>query len=294
MPGTGESYYELLNVKRDASPGEITASYRKLAKVLHPDVCNSPEAGELFKAINEAYQVLKDPKKREAYDLSLLEADESVYGSYYTGGQRYRDPRTWYYAHLHQSYHPPRDPYGTGSPMRREKKSKIPHFIQVILFYLTLLMAVVILVQLFLLPWMGGLAARDARNLFEEGNRWMDEEEYQKAIESYADAVEKLPGFSEGWRAKGLAELRKADELSEKGMDSQADPYYRSAVKSLEKSIRSFPDDIQILSGLGTALLMTGREKDAVPYLQEAAQKDPDNEKTRILLYEAQKKKGMQ
>ena len=47
MPDPGESYYEILNVDRDASSEEITASYRKLAKILHPDVCKSPEAGSL-------------------------------------------------------------------------------------------------------------------------------------------------------------------------------------------------------------------------------------------------------
>ncbi|MDD1725063.1 MAG: DnaJ domain-containing protein, partial [Methanospirillum sp.] len=98
MPDPVESYYDLLNVRRDASPQEITAAYRRLAKVLHPDVCSDPAAEELFKSVNEAYQVLRDEKKREAYDLSLLEAWGSEYGEYYTGKTRYRDPRTWYYA----------------------------------------------------------------------------------------------------------------------------------------------------------------------------------------------------
>ena len=58
MPDQGESYYEVLNVKRDASPEEITASYRKLAKVLHPDVCGSPEAEELFKGFTPDVAVI--------------------------------------------------------------------------------------------------------------------------------------------------------------------------------------------------------------------------------------------
>ena len=265
MPDPGESYYEVLNVGRDASSEEITMSYRKLAKVLHPDVCGSPEAGELFKVVNEAYQVLRDPKKREAYDISLLEAEGSEYGRYYSGGRRYRDPRTWYYAHTHQSYHPPYSAPEQKNP--KTKASSIPRIIQVALFYATLFMAIIILFQLFFLPWMNGMAAAEARSLFEEGNRWMNEEEYQKAIESYGSAVSRLPGFSEGWRAKGLAEVKKADELTEKGFTAQAEPYYQSAVRSLNKAYPSFPDDVQVLSGLGKSLIRIGKKDESELFL---------------------------
>ncbi|PWR71097.1 DnaJ domain-containing protein [Methanospirillum stamsii] len=294
MPEPGESYYEVLNVKRDASPEDITASYRKLAKVLHPDVCGSPEAEELFKVVNEAYQVLKDPKKREAYDLSLLEADESDYGRYYTGDRRYRDPRTWYYSHIHQSYRPPKDPYGTGYTKSEVKKSNIPRILQVVLFYVTLFMAIIILVQLFVMPWMGGLTARDARSMFEEGNRWMNEEEYQKAIESFGNAVEKLPGFAEGWRAKGLAELKKADELAERGMNSQAELYYRSAEKSLETAYPSFQEDIPLLLGLSYSLQALDKPEEAVYYLKKAQDVEPENSEIRINLDKAIRRNVMQ
>lgn len=267
MPDPGESYYEVLNVRRDASSEEITASYRKLAKVLHPDVCGSPEAEELFKVVNEAYQILKDPKKREAYDISLLEAEGSEYGRYYSGGRRYRDPRTWYYAHLHQSYRPPRSTPPQETP--KTKSSSIPRILQVALFYATLLMAIIILVQLFLLPWMNGMAAAEARSLFEDGNRWMNEEEYQKAIESYGSAVERLPGFSEGWRAKGLAEIRKAEELSERGFENQAEPYYQSAVRSLNQAYPSFSEDVQVLSGLSKSLSRIGKQDEAEYFIEK-------------------------
>jgi curved DNA-binding protein CbpA len=285
MPDTGESYYEVLNVKRDASPEEITASYRKLAKILHPDVCGSPEAEELFKSVNEAYQVLKDPKKREAYDISLLEADESDYGRYYTGGRRYRDPRTWYYAHLHQSYHPPRS--SPEPDIQRSRRSSIPRVLQVLLFYVTLFMAIIILVQLFLLPWMNGMAAAEARNLFEEGNRWMNEDELQKAIESYGGAVSRLPGFAEGWRAKGLAEIKKADELSGKGLTAQAEPYYRAGVQSLSRAYAFFPEDVQVLSGLGISLQTMGRSEEAVRYLKKSLEINPEDPTTRMYLDQA-------
>ena len=62
-------YYELLQVERTASDGEIKTAYRKLAMQFHPDRNpNNPEAEEKFKACSEAYSVLSDPDKRAAYD----------------------------------------------------------------------------------------------------------------------------------------------------------------------------------------------------------------------------------
>ncbi|PNW69999.1 hypothetical protein CHLRE_17g701500v5 [Chlamydomonas reinhardtii] len=58
-------YYELLGVSKDADPDEIKKAHRKLALKLHPDKGGDPDK---FKEINEAYDVLKDPKKREIYD----------------------------------------------------------------------------------------------------------------------------------------------------------------------------------------------------------------------------------
>ncbi len=62
-------YYKVLGVSREASPAEVKNAYRKLAMQYHPD--RNPgdkKAEERFKEINEAYQVLSDPKKRQRYD----------------------------------------------------------------------------------------------------------------------------------------------------------------------------------------------------------------------------------
>ena len=63
-----KDYYAILGVKRDAGADDIKKSYRKLAQKFHPDVSKDPKGEEKFKEIAEAYQTLKDPEKRKAYD----------------------------------------------------------------------------------------------------------------------------------------------------------------------------------------------------------------------------------
>ena len=59
-------YYETLGVARSATQDEVKRAYRRLAREHHPDVNQqSPDAESRFKEINEAYQVLSDPEKRE-------------------------------------------------------------------------------------------------------------------------------------------------------------------------------------------------------------------------------------
>src|SRR3569833_3397739 len=64
-----QDYYELLGVQRGADDAAIKSAYRRLAKECHPDRhngCGDKEAQ--FKALNQAYEILKDPQKRAAYD----------------------------------------------------------------------------------------------------------------------------------------------------------------------------------------------------------------------------------
>src|ERR1700676_527342 len=62
-------YYAALGVRRDATQDEIKKAYRRLARELHPDVTPDPVTQERFKEINQAYEVLSDPEKRQMYDL---------------------------------------------------------------------------------------------------------------------------------------------------------------------------------------------------------------------------------
>ena len=63
-----KDYYDILGVDPGAGEAEIKTAYRRLARKYHPDVSKEAGAEEKFKAVNEAYEALRDPDKRKAYD----------------------------------------------------------------------------------------------------------------------------------------------------------------------------------------------------------------------------------
>lgn len=63
-----KDYYEILGVSPETPTDDIKRAYRKLARQYHPDVSKLPDAEKRFKEINEAWEVLQDPKKRKQYD----------------------------------------------------------------------------------------------------------------------------------------------------------------------------------------------------------------------------------
>jgi curved DNA-binding protein len=63
-----KDYYSILGVEPSAGEGEIKSAYRRLARKYHPDVSKEAGAEDKFKAVNEAYEALRDPARRKAYD----------------------------------------------------------------------------------------------------------------------------------------------------------------------------------------------------------------------------------
>jgi molecular chaperone DnaJ len=68
MATAERDYYEVLGVRRDAGENEIKKAFRRLARELHPDVSDAPDADERFKEVVEAYEVLSKTETRELYD----------------------------------------------------------------------------------------------------------------------------------------------------------------------------------------------------------------------------------
>jgi DnaJ-class molecular chaperone len=63
-----ENLYDILNIRKDASPEEIKKAYRDLAKQYHPDKNRSPGAADKFKMIKRAHDVLGNPVEKQKYD----------------------------------------------------------------------------------------------------------------------------------------------------------------------------------------------------------------------------------
>lgn len=81
-----KDYYDIMGVSRDATQDEIKRAYRRLARKYHPDVSKESDAETRFKEVGEAYEVLKDPEKRAAYDQL---------GKDWKAGQEFRPPPGW-------------------------------------------------------------------------------------------------------------------------------------------------------------------------------------------------------
>jgi curved DNA-binding protein len=80
-----KDYYQVMGVARDATEAQIKQAYRKLARKYHPDVSKEKDAEARFKEVGEAYEVLKSPEKRAAYDQL----------GQHRAGEEFRPPPNW-------------------------------------------------------------------------------------------------------------------------------------------------------------------------------------------------------
>jgi molecular chaperone DnaJ len=83
---TKRDYYDVLGVSRNATQDQIKSSYRKLAKKYHPDINKEKGANEKFKEVQEAYDILSDPQKKQMYDQFGHAAFDQTAGSGPFGG----------------------------------------------------------------------------------------------------------------------------------------------------------------------------------------------------------------
>jgi len=81
-----KDYYQILGIPREATQDQIKQAYRKVARKYHPDVSKERDAEAKFKDAGEAYEVLKDPEKRAAYDK---------FGANWRDGQDFEPPPNW-------------------------------------------------------------------------------------------------------------------------------------------------------------------------------------------------------
>ena len=86
-------YYKILGVKPAASTSDIKSAYRKLARLRHPDVSESPTAARDFDVISKAYHVLSDPQERAYYDDQLKAQNTSGYSILHSNNPHARRAR---------------------------------------------------------------------------------------------------------------------------------------------------------------------------------------------------------
>jgi curved DNA-binding protein CbpA len=163
---TTPNYYQILGVSSSANQHEIKAAFKKLAVSLHPDKNpgNAALAEELFKQMNEAYQVLSNTEKRARYDLKLYYITHPPIPQY---PEQSQESHTEYeYTAPHYNYQ--QQPYAQRRARYAPSVTFEPRFVQKMYVLLGLLFTLIIIGSVYFVDYM---------------NRWNAKEAYQEALD---------------------------------------------------------------------------------------------------------------
>jgi tetratricopeptide (TPR) repeat protein len=200
-------------------------------------------------------------------------------------GTKYQDPSTWYDPYVYtKEYHTPGpdEPIHNNSPDKQDlhKKTQFVNLFRYILFYATVCMAIVILTKLIIIPVFDNINTENAVSAYLEGKAWMDEGEYQKAIESYTKAITLSADYTEAWREKGYAELAKGVELEQRRPDL-ARKSYQAALESLRTAAKYDMEenrlDLNTVKNLGNVYERMGMWREAEAVYLKAKEITPDD-----------------
>ncbi|WP_205504240.1 J domain-containing protein [Rufibacter psychrotolerans] len=184
-----KNYYHILGVSSGATAADIKVAYKRLALKFHPDKNpHNPQAEERFKQVNEAYQVLSDPRRRAAFDLQL----------------QYEQYRRQAQAHAVPRYHHTRQPAGFQERHYRQRPQKHTHITRRDVQIVAGVLLVLLLLVLGLTVGWSRIATGRALVRAREAER---EHRWTKAHEAYSTALEHAPDLKEARVRRGALRL---------------------------------------------------------------------------------------
>lgn len=270
------NYYRILQVDPEADQEIIEAAYKRLAQKYHPDVNKSPSAAERMKKINVAYETLRDPIKRAAYDQQLAESRRSAA----------QKPNTQVAQVETTSLEIP----------KKLATRRIPILLAAALLLVVAIAAVVFLSQrqppTQSLPSAPGDVAThlaQGRQLLEQGKLNEAIAEFQSAIRLDANSVEghfQLGNayFQQGKLEEAAKEFQKAVELAPENVDARSNlgaTYYElgqfdKAAAEFKKAIALQPEDADIHYNLGAAYVQQFQFEAGIAEFNEALRLNPN------------------
>lgn len=270
------NYYRILQVDPDADQEVIEAAYRRLAQKYHPDVSESPHAAERMKKINVAYETLRDPIKRAAYDQQLAESRSAAA----------QKARTWL------------APAETTSPETPRKRAtrRIPALLAAAALLVVAIAVVVFLSQKQPSTQPSPSAPGDVathlaqgRQLLEQGKLNEAIAEFQLALRLDANSVEahfQLGNayFQQGKLEEAAKEFQKAVDLAPENVDARSNlgaAYYElgqfdKAAAEFKKAITLQPEDADIHYNLGAAYVQQFQFDAGIAEFNEALRLNPN------------------